>query len=63
MGRRPFGRTTVYAILKQLERFELGRPAQGPPTLDLIAESCAWSFADRDTWLPIPTLSTFQPPA
>jgi gamma-glutamyltranspeptidase/glutathione hydrolase len=52
MGPPSSGATTVYAILKQLERFDLG--ALGPKSATfwhLFAESQRLAYADRDRYL------------
>ena len=52
MGPPSSGATTVFAILKQLERFDL--PALGPDSpvaWHLIAESMRLAYADRDLYL------------
>jgi gamma-glutamyltranspeptidase/glutathione hydrolase len=52
MGPPSSGATTVYAILKQLERFDLGALGpQSPVFWHLFAESQRLSFADRERWL------------
>ena len=52
MGPPSSGGTTVFAILKQLERFDLGRlgPAS-PVSWHLFTESTRLAFADRDKYL------------
>ncbi|QIL01669.1 gamma-glutamyltransferase family protein [Sphingomonas sinipercae] len=56
MGPPSSGATTVYAILKQLERFDLGRLGPGSPTSwHLFAESTRLAFADRDIYLADPS--------
>ena len=52
MGPPSSGGTTVFAILKQLERFDLARlgPAS-PVSWHLIAESMRLAYADRDKYL------------
>ena len=52
MGPPSSGGTTVFAILKQLERFDLARlgPAS-PESWHLIAESMRLAYADRDKYL------------
>ena len=55
MGPSSSGGTTVFAILKQLERFDLA--ALGPELADgwhLIAESMRLAYADRDKYLADP---------
>jgi gamma-glutamyltranspeptidase/glutathione hydrolase len=55
MGPPSSGATTVFAILKQLERFDLARLGPGSATSwHLIAESMRVAFADRDTWVADP---------
>jgi gamma-glutamyltranspeptidase/glutathione hydrolase len=52
MGPPSSGATTVYAILKQLERFDLGVLGKDSPTFwHLFAESQRLAFADRERWL------------
>jgi gamma-glutamyltranspeptidase/glutathione hydrolase len=52
MGPPSSGATTVYAILKQLERFDLGALGRDSPTFwHLFAESQRLAFADRERWL------------
>ncbi len=52
MGPPSSGATTVYAILKQLERFDLGALGKDSPTFwHLFAESQRLAFADRERWL------------
>ena len=59
MGPPSSGATTVFAILKQLERFDLTRLGPASPTSwHLIAESMRLAFADRDHFLADPD---FQP--
>jgi gamma-glutamyltranspeptidase/glutathione hydrolase len=55
MGPVSSGGTTVFAILKQLERFDLARlgPAS-PQAWHLIAESMRLAYADRDRYLADP---------
>ena len=49
------GGTTVFAILKQLERFDLaGLGARNPTSWHLIAESMRLAYADRDKYLADP---------
>ena len=55
MGPPSSGATTVFAILKQLERFDLGRLGPNSPTSwHLLAESMRLAFADRDRYLADP---------
>ena len=55
MGPSSSGGTTVFAILKQLERFNLGRLGPRSPTAwHLIAESMRLAYADRDYYLADP---------
>ena len=52
MGPPSSGATTVYAILKQLERFDLGALGPQSPTFwHLFAESQRLAFADRERYL------------
>jgi gamma-glutamyltranspeptidase/glutathione hydrolase len=52
MGPPSSGATTVYAILKQLERFDLGALGKDSPTFwHLFAESQRLAYADRERWL------------
>jgi gamma-glutamyltranspeptidase/glutathione hydrolase len=52
MGPPSSGATTVYAILKQLERFDLHALGKDSPTFwHLFAESQRLAFADRERWL------------
>jgi len=52
MGPPSSGATTVYAILKQLERFDLGALGKDSPAFwHLFAESQRLAFADRERWL------------
>jgi gamma-glutamyltranspeptidase / glutathione hydrolase len=68
MGPPSSGATTVFAILKQLERFDLARLGPGSPTSwHLIAESMRVAFADRDRYLadadfvPVPVAGLIDP--
>jgi gamma-glutamyltranspeptidase/glutathione hydrolase len=55
MGPPSSGATTVYAILKQLERFDLAALGPGSPTSwHLLAESMRLAFADRGRYLADP---------
>ncbi|HEU5285864.1 MAG TPA: gamma-glutamyltransferase [Sphingomicrobium sp.] len=55
MGPVSSGGTTVFAILKQLERFDLAALGPNHPTSwHLIAESMRLAFADRDKYLADP---------
>ncbi|MBA2466222.1 MAG: gamma-glutamyltransferase family protein [Sphingomonas sp.] len=55
MGPPSSGATTVFAILKQLERFDLAALGPNSPTSwHLIAESTRVAFADRDRYLADP---------
>ena len=55
MGPPSSGATTVFAILKQLERFDLaGLGPQSPTSWHLFAESTRLAFADRDHFLADP---------
>jgi gamma-glutamyltranspeptidase/glutathione hydrolase len=59
MGPSSSGGTTVFAILKQLERFDLSALGpQSPTAWHLIAESERLAYADRDFFLADPD---FQP--
>jgi len=68
MGPVSSGGTSVFAILKQLERFDLAAlgPAS-PVSWHLIAESMRLAFADRDKYLgdpdfvPVPTAGLIDP--
>jgi gamma-glutamyltranspeptidase / glutathione hydrolase len=52
MGPVSSGGTSVFAILKQIERFDLARLGRDNPTSwHLIAESMRLAFADRDKYL------------
>ncbi|HYJ53353.1 MAG TPA: gamma-glutamyltransferase [Allosphingosinicella sp.] len=52
MGPPSSGETTVFAILKQLERFDLRALGRGnPASWHLIAESMRLAYADRDAYL------------
>ncbi|MEA1072563.1 gamma-glutamyltransferase [Sphingomonas sp. LY160] len=52
MGPPSSGATTVFAILKQLERFDLTATGKDSPTSwHLIAESMRLAYADRDRYL------------
>ena len=52
MGPPSSGATTVFAILKQLEGFDLaGMGANDPTSWHLLAESMRLAFADREVWL------------
>ncbi|HXG80303.1 MAG TPA: gamma-glutamyltransferase family protein, partial [Sphingomicrobium sp.] len=55
MGPVSSGGTTVFAILKQLERFDLaGLGPRSPVSWHLIAESMRLAYADRDKYLADP---------
>ncbi|KRA81588.1 gamma-glutamyltransferase [Altererythrobacter sp. Root672] len=55
MGPPSSGATTVYAILKQLERFDLGALGKDSPVFwHLFAESQRLAFADRERYLADP---------
>src|SRR5690606_14873059 len=55
MGPPSSGATTVFAILKQLERFDLGTLGPQSPTFwHLMAESQRLAFADRERYLADP---------
>ncbi|WP_205700660.1 gamma-glutamyltransferase [Croceicoccus sediminis] len=52
MGPPSSGATTVFAILKQIERFDMGAYGpESPVAWHLIAESMRLAFADRGRWL------------
>ncbi len=52
MGPPSSGATTVFAILKQLERFDLASLGpQSPTSWHLIAESMRLAYADRDRYI------------
>ena len=52
MGPPSSGATTVHAILKQIERFDMGAYGpESPVAWHLIAESTRLAFADRGRWL------------
>lgn len=52
MGPPSSGATTVFATLKQLERFNLGKLGKtSPAAWHLIAESMRLAYADRARWL------------
>lgn len=52
MGPPSSGATTVFATLKQLERFNLRKLGKGSPVAwHLIAESMRLAYADRGRWL------------
>lgn len=68
MGPSSSGGTTVFAILKQLERFDLSRLGPRSPTAwHLIAESMRLAFADRDKFVgdpdfvPVPVAGMVDP--
>ena len=55
MGPPSSGATTVFAILKQLERFDMAALGpQSPTSWHLIGESMRLAFADRDKYLADP---------
>jgi gamma-glutamyltranspeptidase/glutathione hydrolase len=55
MGPPSSGGTTVYAILKQLERFDLGRMGRDDPAAwHLIGESMRLAYADRELYIADP---------
>jgi gamma-glutamyltranspeptidase/glutathione hydrolase len=52
MGPPSSGATTVFAILKQLERFDLAALGpDSPAAWHLIAESMRLAYADREAWI------------
>ncbi|MBA3511748.1 gamma-glutamyltransferase [Sphingomonas sp.] len=68
MGPPSSGATTVFAILKQIERFDLRALGPASPTSwHLIAESMRLAFADRDRYLadgdfvPVPVAGLIDP--
>jgi gamma-glutamyltranspeptidase/glutathione hydrolase len=68
MGPPSSGGTTVFAILKQLERFDLaGLGPHSPTSWHLIGESMRLAFADRERYLadpdfvPVPTSGLIDP--
>ncbi len=68
MGPPSSGATTVFAILKQLERFDLTALGPNSPTAwHLIAESMRLAYADRERWLgdadfvPVPATGLMDP--
>jgi gamma-glutamyltranspeptidase / glutathione hydrolase len=68
MGPPSSGGSTVFAILKQLERFKMGEIGpNNPQSWHLIADSMRLAFADRDRYLadpdfvPVPTAGLFDP--
>lgn len=59
MGPPSSGATTVFAILKQLERFDLtALGPNSPEAWHLIAESMRLAYADRERWLGDPDFVT-----
>lgn len=63
MGPPSSGATTVFATLKQLERFKLGKLGKDSPIAwHLIAESMRLSYADRGRWLADPDFVTVPLP-
>ncbi|MEO5613248.1 MAG: gamma-glutamyltransferase [Sphingomicrobium sp.] len=59
MGPASSGGTTVFAILKQLERFDLSALGpHNPASWHLIAESMRLAYADRDRYLADPDFVT-----
>ncbi|HZG09679.1 MAG TPA: gamma-glutamyltransferase [Allosphingosinicella sp.] len=55
MGPPSSGGTTVYAILKQLERFDMGRMGRDDPAAwHLMAESMRLAYADRELYIADP---------
>ncbi len=68
MGPPSSGGTTVFAILKQLERFDLARLGpNSPASYHLLAESMRLAFADRERFLadpdfvPVPVAGLLDP--
>ncbi len=68
MGPPSSGGTTVFAILKQLERFDLASLGpDSPEAWHLIAESMRLAYADREAYLadpdhvPVPTAGLMDP--
>jgi gamma-glutamyltranspeptidase / glutathione hydrolase len=68
MGPPSSGGTTVFAILKQLERFDLSALGpDSPQAWHLIAESMRLAYADREAYLadpdyfPVPTAGLMDP--
>jgi len=68
MGPPSSGATTVFAILKQLERFDLGALGKDSPVAwHLIAESQRLAYADRELYLadpdfvPVPVAGLIDP--
>jgi gamma-glutamyltranspeptidase/glutathione hydrolase len=68
MGPSSSGGTTVFAILKQLERFDLAKLGpQSPAAWHLIAESQRLAYADREKYLgdsdfvPVPVAGLIDP--
>jgi gamma-glutamyltranspeptidase/glutathione hydrolase len=68
MGPPSSGGTTVFAILKQIERFDVARLGPASPTSwHLIAESMRLAFADRERFLadpdfvPVPVAGLVDP--
>jgi gamma-glutamyltranspeptidase/glutathione hydrolase len=68
MGPPSSGATTVFAILKQLERFDISRMgARSPEAWHLIAESMRLAYADREAYLadpdffPVPVAGLMDP--
>lgn len=52
------GATTVYAILKQLERFDIAALGpESPESWHLIAESMRLAYADREAWIADPAFA------
>lgn len=59
MGPPSSGATTVFAVLKQLERFDLrALGPDNPESWHLIAESMRLAYADREAYLADPEYST-----
>ena len=68
MGPPSSGATTVFAILKQLERFDIGAMGpRSPEAWHLIAESMRLAYADREAYLadpdffPVPVAGLMNP--
>jgi gamma-glutamyltranspeptidase/glutathione hydrolase len=68
MGPSSSGGTTVFATLKQLERFDIARLGpRSPVAWHLVADSMRLAYADRDTYLadaafvPVPVAGLMDP--